>query len=77
MRKFAKSKITAGYKEEELFLVIDNYARLKAKDHAPGYGNWGLTELMRNTEWFDSLLDPDWAGFNNSGGKKDDEPKFL
>ena len=77
MRKFTKSKITAGYKEEELFLVIDNYARLKAKDHAPGYGNWGLTELMRNSEWFDSLLDPNWEGFNNSGGKKDDEPKFL
>ena len=77
MRKFINSKITAGYKEKELFLVIDNYARLKAMNSAPGYGNWGLTKLMGNTEWFDSLLDTDWEGFNNSGGKKDDEPKFY
>ncbi len=77
MRKFTNSKIEAGYKEKELFLVIDNYASLKEKGSAPGYGNWGLDKLMRSIEWFDSLLDPDWEGFNNSGGKKDDEPKFY
>ena len=73
MSKFTNSKITAGYKEEELFLVIDNYAKLKTKGSAPGYGNWGLDKLMRNTEWFDSLLDPDWEGFNSNRGTQDED----
>ena len=61
MRRYIKAKIKQGYTQADLCQAIDNYSRLGVS--APGYGNWGLTELMRNTVYFDSLLDDDWEGF--------------
>jgi len=63
MKMAIQKKLKMGYHPEDLFKVIDNYARLVEDCCAPGYGNWGLTELMRNREYFDLLLDDDWRGF--------------
>jgi len=63
MREAIQKKLKMGYSPEDLFKAIDNYSRLVGVGTAPGYGDWGLTELMRNRDYFDLLLDDDWQGF--------------
>jgi len=64
MRLAIQKKLKMGYSPEELFQVIDNYSRLVKEGAAPGYGEWSLTELMRNRVYFDNLLDDKWRGFS-------------
>jgi len=63
MKRAIQGKLKMGYSPEDLFKVIDNYSRLVEHNCAPGYNEWGLTELMRNRVYFDNLLDDDWKGF--------------
>jgi len=63
MRIAIQKKLKMGYSPEDLLKVIDNYSRLAELGQAPGYGNWGLTECMRNIVYFDNLLDDEWEGF--------------
>ena len=77
IKEAINKRIKKGYSQADIVLVIDHYDGLCGTGHAPGYGKWGIVELMRNRDYFDRLLDEDWEGFNSSGGKKDDEPKFF
>jgi hypothetical protein len=70
MRRYIQTKLRMGYSPEDLLAVIDNYARLVQAGAAPGYGKWSLTELMRNTVYFDNLLDDNWDGFEIKGKEK-------
>jgi len=63
MRIAIQKKLKMGYSPEDLLQVIENYSRLVREGTAPGYGEWGLTELMRNMVYFDNLLDDKWQGF--------------
>jgi len=64
MKIAIQKKLKMGYSPEDLFKVINNYSKLIEVGQAPGYNDWGLTELMRNRVFFDNLLDDDWQGFN-------------
>jgi len=70
MMKAVQYKLKMGYSPEDLYKVIDNYARLVESDRAPGYGEWGLGELMRNIAYFDMLLDDKWEGFRRQRREK-------
>jgi len=61
MKQAIQKKLKMGYSPEDLLKVIENYSRLGKS--APGYGEWGLTECMRNKVYFDNLLDDKWQGF--------------
>jgi len=63
MKQAIQKKLKMGYSPEDLLKVIENYARLADEGSAPGYGDWTLTECMRNLVYFDNLLDDDWRGF--------------
>jgi len=63
MRIAIQKKLKMGYSPEDLIKVIENYSRLVGEGTAPGYGDWGLTECMRNMVYFDNLLDDKWQGF--------------
>jgi len=70
MRIAIQKKLKMGYAPEDLLKVIDNYSRLADLGTAPGYGEWGLTECMRNCVWFDNLLDDEWEGFGSQPALK-------
>jgi len=63
MKIAIQKKLKMGYSPEDLLKVIENYSRLVKEGTAPGYGQWGLTECMRNMVFFDNLLEDDWQGF--------------
>jgi len=63
MVRAIQKKLKMGYYPEDLLKVIENYSRLEKLGQAPGYGEWGLTECMRNCVYFDNLLDDKWPGF--------------
>jgi len=77
MVKAIQKKLKMGYQPEDLLKVIDNYSRLVETKTAPGYGDWGLTELMRNCMYFDNLLDDDWQGFSSPPDTRIAEDKGL
>ena len=66
MRTAINNRKNKGYSAEQLMRVIGNYAHLG--EHAPGYGRWGIVELMTSVKYFDNLLDDDWEGF--TGGPR-------
>ena len=65
MKQAIQKKLKMGYAPEDLLKVIENYSRLVTEGTAPGYGEWGLTECMRNMVYFDNLLDDKWIGFKS------------
>jgi len=65
MKQAIQKKLKMGYAPEDLLKVIENYSGLVDLGTAPGYGEWGLTECMRNMVYFDNLLDDSWQGFHH------------
>ncbi len=73
MKEAINKRIKKGYSQADIVLVIDHYDGLCGNGHAPGYGKWGIVQLMRNRDYFDRLLDEDWEGFSSSGGTQDED----
>lgn len=69
VREAIAKRLKDGYTEAELMQAATRYAELKQHDAAPGYGRWGLRDLLSRDggDYLDKLLDENWEGFVQRG----------
>lgn len=72
MRTAINNRKNKGYSPDQIMRVVTNYGRLG--EHAPGWGKWGIVELMTTVKQFDNLLDDDWQGFTGGPRNNGDKP---
>ena len=60
-----RMKMGKGYTQTQLKTAVSNYERLAEIGCAPGFGKWGIVEVMTSVKQFDNLLDDDWEGFTS------------
>ena len=65
-----------GYSLAQIESAITKYDDLSVNGHAPGYGKWGISELMRS-KYFDNLLDPNWEGFTGKPKAVEERSKTI
>ncbi len=75
MRSSFNARIKDGYASKDITRAIDRYAVLEEKGTAPGFGQWGFSELLNRDGggWIDKLNDHKFKGFVGKDGPKKTE----